>query len=142
MSAAPTASAHSARRRGAERDVLVEPYGVDISPRIVALARHRLPRWADRIHAADVTAWSPPRHFDVIQAGLDEVPLPRRRELVERLLSFLSPGGRLVFRSGRAGGADDVVTRLAEVGLRPDGVIERSHPTDGLRRTAWLEGRD
>src|SRR5262249_1581052 len=33
--------------------VALEPYGVDLSPELAALARRRLPRWADRIWAGN-----------------------------------------------------------------------------------------
>jgi hypothetical protein len=131
----------SIARWGAERGIDVEPYGLDISWRIASLAKHRLPQWTDRIFIGNAIDWTPPRRFDVVQAGLDEVPPPRRRELVDRLLrEFLVPGGRLVFRAGRVGaGLPDVVEQLDDIGIRPEGVIERPHPHSGqLRRTAWL----
>jgi SAM-dependent methyltransferase len=130
----------SARRWGIERGIDVEPYGLDISWRIAALARHRLPHWADRIWTGNAIDWEPPMRFDVVQAGLDEVPPPRRRELVDRILArFLVPGGKLVFRANRVGDSwPDPGAQLRELGFQPDGVIEREHPVHGVRRTAWL----
>jgi hypothetical protein len=141
----------SMARWGAERGIVVEPYGLDISWRIAALARHRLPRWADRIFTGNAIDWTPPMRFDVVQAGLDEVPPQRRRELVERILDrFLVPGGKLVFRANRVSGSEpDVPDQLRAIGLRPDGIIESTHPRDEsthprdqqLRRTAWLSAQ-
>jgi SAM-dependent methyltransferase len=130
----------SVHRWGAERGIDVEPYGLDISWRIAAVARHRLPHWADRIFTGNAIDWEPPMRFDVVQAGLDEVPAARQRELLDRLLTrFVKPGGVLVFRANRVGsGWPDPGDRLVELGLRPDGIIERAHPTEGVRRTAWL----
>jgi hypothetical protein len=131
----------SIHRWGAERGLEVEPYGLDISWRIAALAKLRLPHWADRIFVGNAIEWTPPRRFDVVQAGLDEVPPPRRRELVDLLLrEFVVPGGKLVFRAGRVGGEHpDIVEQLTAIGVRPDGVIESTHPRSGeLRRSAWL----
>jgi SAM-dependent methyltransferase len=65
----------------------VEPYGLEISPELVELARQRLPQWAERIWVGNALGWRPPRRFDVIRTGLDYVPPPRRRELVEHLLA-------------------------------------------------------
>lgn len=45
----------------------VEPYGLDHSPALAALARRRLPRWADRIFVGNVADWVPPRRFDVVR---------------------------------------------------------------------------
>jgi hypothetical protein len=66
----------------------VEPYGLEIAPELAALARERLPRWADRIWVGNAATWEPPRRFDVVRTGLDYVPRPRRQEYVERLLGF------------------------------------------------------
>lgn len=130
----------SLHRWGAERGIDVEPYGLDISWRIAALARRRLPQWADRIFVGNALEWEPPRRFDVVQLGVDEVPVPRRRELLDRVLSgFLVPGGRAVLRAGRAGSGFDPERVLGEIGVRPDGIIESAHPRTGeLRRTAWI----
>ena len=131
----------SLHRWGAERGIEVEPYGLDISWRIAALARHRLPHWADRIFVGNAVDWNPPRRFDVVQSGLDEAGARRERDLVDRILrQFLVPGGILVFRAGRVTrDHPDQAQQLKALGLEPDGVIEAVHPHTGeLRRTAYL----
>ena len=75
----------------------IEPYGLDFSPALAALARRRLPGWADRIHVGNVMNWRPPFRFDFVRTELVYVPPYRRRELVERLLrDFVTPGGRVI----------------------------------------------
>lgn len=131
----------SVHRWGAERGIHVEPYGLDISWRIASLARYRLPHWADRIYVGNAIDWTPLRRFDVVQAGLDEVPPARRRELVGRILrGYLVPGGRLVLRAPRVRpDEEDPAEQLRQLGFAPDGVIEARHPRSGdLRRTAYL----
>jgi hypothetical protein len=132
----------SVHRWGAERGLDVEPYGLDISWRIASLARFRLPHWSDRIFVGNAIDWAPPRRFDVVQIGIDEVPPPRRRELVERVLrEFLVPGGKLVCRAWRAG-ENPPGLQLEALGFSPDGEIEAVHPRTGaVRRTAWLRAR-
>src|ERR671915_499848 len=66
----------------------VEPHGLEISPELAELARRRLPHWSERIWVGNALHWTPPRRFDVIRTGLDYVPPPRRRELVEHLLGY------------------------------------------------------
>jgi SAM-dependent methyltransferase len=66
----------------------VEPYGLDLSPELVELARRRLPKWGDRIFVGNALHWQPPRRFEFARTGLDYVPQRRRRELVDHLLTF------------------------------------------------------
>jgi SAM-dependent methyltransferase len=75
----------------------VEPYGLDFSPRLVELARSRLPQWADRIYLGNALEWEPPHRFDFVRTELVYAPEERWRELVERLLErAVAPGGRLI----------------------------------------------
>ncbi len=64
----------------------VEPYGLDISPELAALARRRLPAWAERIFVGNALTWDSPREFTYVRTGLEYVPQARRRELALRLL--------------------------------------------------------
>ena len=84
----------------AERGLDVEPYGVDISPKLAELARRRLPRWSDRIWAGNAADWQPPdgRRFDYVHILLDCVPWPRRADLIRHhLAQTVRPGtGRLL----------------------------------------------
>src|SRR5439155_1493026 len=53
--------------------IRIEPYGLDIVPELAALARTRLPQWADRIFVGNALTWSPPLRFDFVRAGLEYV---------------------------------------------------------------------
>lgn len=64
----------------------VEPYGLDLSAELAALARSRLPSWADRIFVGNALTWEAPQLFTYVRTGLEYVPPGRRRELVVRLL--------------------------------------------------------
>jgi SAM-dependent methyltransferase len=74
----------------------IEPYGVDFAPGLVELARERLPQWADRIFLGDALEWEPPRRFDFVRTELVYAPADRRRELADRLVGWLEPGGRVL----------------------------------------------
>jgi SAM-dependent methyltransferase len=130
----------SLERWGRARGMAISVFGLDISPRLVALARERLPHWADRIALGNVMTWNPPQRFDVVHTGLDYVPAARRRDLVERILGlFLVPGGRLVLRAERVVHPGD---ELRALGITPGGTLEAVHPRTGeLRRTAWVAAR-
>jgi len=66
----------------------VVPYGLDISEELSALAKRRLPQWADRIWTGNALTWEPPMRFTYIRTGLEYVPVPRHEELVRHLLTF------------------------------------------------------
>src|SRR4051794_19834814 len=82
----------------AARGLSVEPYGVDISPALVALAQQRLPQWSDQIWVGDADTWTPPRTFDTVHGLIDATSTRGldRKALVDHLLTFVVPGGRLV----------------------------------------------
>lgn len=63
-----------------------EPYGLDHSEKLVALARRRLPRWQDRIFVGDALTWEPPQRFDFVRTELVYVAQDDYRRLVDRIL--------------------------------------------------------
>jgi|GEM_PF-2520142 len=125
----------SVHRWAGERGLAIEPYGVDLAPGLVALARRRLPRWADRIEVGNALTYAPGRRFDYVHVLLDAVPPHRRRELVDHARGLVAPGGRLLVSHYLHEGSTDrpVATQLTELGRPPDGV-------DATAQTAWLTG--
>ena len=124
----------------------IEPYGLDLIPSLAALARKRLPHWADRISVGHVMVWEPPFRFGFVRAELEYVPRHRRRDMVERLLrEFLIPGGRLVLTSyggsRRPGPKTEPVGEiLRRWGYEVAGESEAAD-TNGtvITRVAWLD---
>jgi SAM-dependent methyltransferase len=96
-------------RWGREDGHVIEPYGLDISERLVELARDRLPAWRERIFVGNALFWEPPARFDFVRTELVYVPGTLRRQYGERLLErFLTPRGRLIvcsYGSSRLEGA-------------------------------------
>ncbi len=116
----------------------VEPYGVDISAKLVELARRRLPHWHDRFWVGNALEWQPPRHFTYVRIGLEYVPQYRRRELVGHLLACCD---RLIVGVFNEHESEQTTERfLFESGFEPSGRSERpNRRKPGMRyRVLWL----
>lgn len=132
-------------RWSAERGHRVEPYGVDHSPGLVARARKRLPRWADRIWVGDLLSWRHPdgMRFDVVATLTDIVHQRRHGEMIKHLLDHVvAPGGRLLL-NGYSGDPDlSGAAVLRRHGYPVDGETSlpaRGRPDD--QRSAWVINR-
>ncbi|MEE8413571.1 MAG: class I SAM-dependent methyltransferase, partial [Dehalococcoidales bacterium] len=58
----------------AERGIKIDPYGLDISPKLIELARRRLPQFASHFFTGNAFRWLPPRRFDFVRTELIYVP--------------------------------------------------------------------
>lgn len=92
----------------AQDGATIIPWGLDISERLVALARERLPAHAERIFSGNAWTWRPPRRFDAVRTELVYVSAPLRQRFVARLLAEVV--------------AEDGTLLVAEyIGRTPDG---------------------
>lgn len=125
----------SVREWAAERGLMIEPYGVDLAPGLVELARRRLPGWAERIVVGNAIDFVPAdgRRFTFVHVLLDVVPLRRRADMIRHLLGALvEPGGRLLVSQYGRGGAAGI---LQELGF----AVAGSSGATGWASTAWLD---
>lgn len=131
-----------------EVGVATEPWGVDASPSMAALARARLPGWSDRIFTGNAADWEPPVRFDAVRTELVYVPAEARPRYVARLADrFLNPGGRLIvctYASARV--APDPPEPPAEwlrahgFAVAGEAVADRDpEGRGGVTRIAWME---
>jgi hypothetical protein len=117
----------------------VEPYGLELSPELAAVARTRLPQWADRIWVGNAVEWAPKRRFGVVRTGLDYVPRPRRPELIRHLLGFCDRLLVGVFNEERE--SDALEAEVAGRGFPIAGRVAREHPHPRLAYKAfWIDG--
>ena len=138
----------SVTRWSEERRHRVEPYGLDISPELIGVARQRLPQWADRLHVGNAIDWEPPLRFDFVRTGLEYVPRRRQRDLIRRLLQrMVTPGGKLIIgtcNEKRTSGKDQepsTADLLRSWGWKIAGRSERPHWRDDrlVYRVFWIE---
>lgn len=125
----------SVARWGAEVGRRIEPYGLDASARLVALARRRLPHLWDRFYVGDVLAWTPPGRFDFVHTMVDLVPPRRRPEWLARVLrEYVAPGGRLIVRD-----SEGISERLRGWGLPVAGRTVQPRGARRAQEAAWME---
>ena len=94
--------------RCGQRGLAVEPYGIDLVPELVDLARQRMPQWRDRLWTGNAVDWVHPDglRFDVVRIGLAAVPERQRHALVAHHVEHtVAAGGRLVVTHYVAAGA-------------------------------------
>jgi len=128
------------REWASERGLDIEPYGLDIAPELVALARRRLPEWRDRIWEGNALSWSPPRRFTFVRTSLDYVPAGHRGELVAHLLDAATAHRLLIGPATEEHAAREIEETLAAAGIAPSGRIERPHADPRLmRRLVWID---
>lgn len=125
----------SVRAWAAERGVDIEPYGLEISEDLAALARRRLPQWASRIYLGNARFWVPPRRFDYVRTGTEYAPPGRRAELLRHIMQeAVAPGGRLIVGPQRHAECAAVSEAINAAGLGP-----ATEQADGIRRVYWIE---
>jgi SAM-dependent methyltransferase len=93
--------ARDVMRWAADRGFEVIPHGIDIGPRLIDLARGRLPVFGDNFQVADAWDWEPDRQWAYVYSVLDLAPEEMWCEWIERLMSWVEPGGRLIIGSYR-----------------------------------------
>jgi SAM-dependent methyltransferase len=129
----------------AARGHRIEPHGLDISPQLAALARRRLPAWADRIHVGNAATWTPPRRYDFVRTELAYVPPGHEPRLISHLIErVVAPGGRLILCAYRPRGdldAAEIVGDLRAWGWPPGGEAGAVDPLRGgiATRIDWLD---
>jgi hypothetical protein len=130
----------------AERGLIVDPYGLDLAPGLVELARRRLPHWADQIWQGNAIDWIPPhgQRFGYVHLLLDCVPPQRRADLIRHHLArTVQPGtGRLLvsnYGAAPAIGSPTAAQTLQSLGFPCHGQTSGgTHPGRPSAPTAWI----
>lgn len=140
----------------AERGIQIEPYGVDLSSRLIALARQRLPQYTDRLVAANAFEWIPPQRFDFVRTELVYVPAAYERAYLEHLQAhYLTPQGRLLIANYAEDDPDPgrnllpgshptrhLLERLTELGVQVLGYKDGYDPLKGTRSRVAIVAAD
>lgn len=130
----------------AEAGLAVEPYGVDLAPGLVELARRRLPWWADRIWMGNAVDWVAPggMRFDYVHILLECVPARLRGDLIRHhLAATVRRGtGRLLvsqYAASPAAGISSAAGTLRALGFHCHGETSGDQrPGREPAPTVWL----
>jgi SAM-dependent methyltransferase len=80
-----------------EKGRVLVPHGLDIGPRLIQLARARLPEYSSNVHLGNGWNWLPPRRYRYVYSLWDCVPESYFGEYCRRLLTrIVEPGGKLI----------------------------------------------
>ena len=129
----------------AERGLRIEPYGVDLAPGLLELARRRLPPWADRLWVGNALDWVAPdgARFNYVHTLLDCVPSAAWGRLIEHHRTRLArPGGRLLVSHYVSAGstAPSAAEILRQFGYSVAGESRSQANRPGAPpQTAWLD---
>ena len=108
----------------AERHINIEPYGIDISEKLVELAMCRLPQYKDNFFIGNAFTWLPPRRFDFVRTELVYVPAEHEKQYIGFILkNYLNPGGKLLVANYGEGLTHKEIEK---------GIMKGSHPTSDI----------
>lgn len=119
-----------------EKGLSIVPFGVDISSKLVELARYRLPEFKNNIFVGNGLTWESPQKFDYVRTELCYVPEPFYKKYVDRLVKeFLNKNGKLLiveYRSRR----DDEAKEWIDISLKKMGFEIEDY------KSAFYEGKE
>lgn len=127
-----------------EKGRVIEPFGVDISSRLVERARERFPQYRHHFSVGNALTWRSDRTFDYVRTELDYVPPSLVESYISRLFKeVVAPGGTLIVASygSRSRQLSPKVVQEVLLNIGFDGVKSSfALDTDGsvMTRIAWV----
>ena len=79
------------------RNLEIIPYGIDISEKLITMAKERLPAYAGNLYAGNGWDWENSLRFDYVRTELVYVPEHLQKQYLDRILdTYLKENGRLL----------------------------------------------
>jgi len=87
----------------AEKNISITPYGLDLSEKLIELAKQRLPKYTQNIYTGNGWLWHNPIRFDFVRTEIVYVPEQLHRQYIERLIdTYLADEGKLLLTEYRS----------------------------------------
>jgi 2-polyprenyl-3-methyl-5-hydroxy-6-metoxy-1,4-benzoquinol methylase len=81
----------------------ITPFGIDLSQKLIELAKARLPQYSSNFFVGSATDWTSPITFDYIRIELESVLSDSQEQFLHKLLnSYLAPDGKLLLTEYRS----------------------------------------
>ena len=86
-----------------ERGLNIVPYGLDLSERLIELAKERLPQHRENFYTGNAWLWNNTVKFDYVRTEIVYVPEYLQRQYLERTIDrYLVEGGKLLVTEYRS----------------------------------------
>lgn len=86
----------------AARGLEITPYGIDLSAKLIALAKQRLPKYADNLSVGTAPYWTSPVKFDYVRTEISYALEESQEQYLHRVFSsYITPGGNLILTEYR-----------------------------------------
>ncbi len=98
-----------------ERGLSIVPYGVDLSEKLIELAKERLPAFKANLYVGNGWSWEGPVKFDYVRTEIVYVPEHLRERYLERIFKvYLKEDGKLLLAEYRSRIDDQNIPNLRE----------------------------
>ena len=86
-----------------ERNLNIIPFGLDLSEKLVVLAKERLPEYKGNFFIGNAWEWNNPMRFDYVRTEIVYVPECLQKQYIERIISlYLKKNGILLVTEYRS----------------------------------------
>ena len=86
-----------------KRDLNIIPYGLDLSAKLITLAKQRLPKYKNNLYVGNGWNWKNPIKFDYVGTEIVYVPECLQKEYIKRIIDlYLEEDGNLLLTEYRS----------------------------------------
>ncbi|MCI0449887.1 MAG: class I SAM-dependent methyltransferase [Chlorobi bacterium] len=98
-----------------EKNVEIIPFGLDISEKLIELAKQRVSEFENNFYTGNAFNWKPPLKFDYVRAELVYVPEELKKDFINKLMNdYLNDTGKLLVCEYRSANDMDNKVRINE----------------------------